>query len=82
MSSYEPSAWHTPSLIGGLGGIGRPCHAHFTSIIIDDGLDAVDVLAELKALRAEVAALKKELAARSLEQRLPRDLADLVLDYN
>jgi hypothetical protein len=80
MSSYEPSAWRVPSVIGGLGC--RPCHAHFTSLILDDGLDAVDVLAELKALRAEVNALKKELAARSLEQRLPRDLADLVLDYN
>ena len=81
MSSYEPSAWHTPSLIGGLGGIGRPCHAHFTSIIIDDGLDAVDVPPSSR--RSEQKSLRSKRTSRTESRaKAPRDLADLVLDYN
>jgi hypothetical protein len=51
-------------------------------VVIYSDEDRVDVLAELRALRREVEMLKKELARRDLEQRVPRDLAEHIVSFN
>lgn len=79
MSSYEPGPWRTPRPMGSVGILCRAC---FSGVVIYSDEDRVDVLAELRALRREVEMLKKELARRDLEQRVPRDLAEHIVSFN
>lgn len=72
MSAYEPSVWRTPVPIGSVGVIST---AHFSRVVIYGDEGGVDVLAELRAL-------KKELATRDLERRVPRELAEHIISFN